>query len=113
MENQDNSTDESFFCDEGVDGGCEIPSYKPIEIRFQTLILRNCDKPWDWYKSLGYDKGWASRVRRGLIIPLLEDRIKIAQYFKTDSATIWTNSDLPHIRKLLKKQEREEKNNGK
>jgi len=108
MENQDNSTEETFFCDEGVGNGCEEHSYKPIEIRFETLINANCEKPFDWYKSLGYDKGWASRVRRGLIIPLLEDRIKIAQYFKTDSATIWTNSDLPYIREIIKQQRRQQ-----
>jgi len=107
MEEQHNSSQEPFFCTEEVDRGCTTPSYRPIEIRFETLILRNCEKPWDWYKALKYDKGWASRIRRGLVIPKLEDRIKIAQYFKTDSATIWANSDLSYIRKALKKQIKE------
>lgn len=104
MEKQDNSSGKTFFCNEEVGNGCDNPSYKPIEIRFETLINANCEKPFDWYKELGLDKSTASRIRRGLIIPPKWLRIKIAQYFKTDSATIWTNSDLPYIKEILKKQ---------
>lgn len=99
---------DSFFYEEAVDEGC----YEPIKIRFEVLIMRNCEKPYDWYKNLGYDKGWASRVKRGLLIPKREDRIKIAQYFKTDSSTIWRNDDLPYIRQIIAKQKKEEVKNG-
>ncbi|PIO08115.1 hypothetical protein COU59_02210 [Candidatus Pacearchaeota archaeon CG10_big_fil_rev_8_21_14_0_10_34_12] len=108
MENQDKSTEETFFCDKGVGNGCDGHSYKPIEIRFETLINANCEKPFDWYKELGLDKSTASRIRRGLIVPPKWLRIKIAQYFKTDSATIWTNSDLPYLREILKQQRGQE-----
>lgn len=94
MQEQSNSTEKSFFCIAGVDVGGEALSYKPIEIIFQTLILKKCEKPYTWYKNLGYDKSWASKVRRGLIIPKLEDRIKIAQYFQTDTSAIWRVSEI-------------------
>lgn len=67
----------------------ENSGYEPIRIRFETIININCERPFDWYKELGLDKSYASKVRRGLIIPPKWLRIKIAQYFKTDSATIW------------------------
>ena len=106
------SQGEPFFLNEEVEKGCddyEEQSYKEIEIRFETLINANCERPFDWYKDLELDKSYASRVRRGLIIPPKWLRIKIAQYFKTDSATIWTISDRPYIRKLLTKQKESEK----
>lgn len=78
--------------------------YRPIEIRFETLINAHCEAPFEWYKDLGLDKSDASKIRRGLVIPPKWLRIKIAQYFKTDSTTIWTLEDLPHLRKILKKQ---------
>ena len=104
MEETDKDIDKHFFYVEGVDKGCEAHSYKPIAVRFDTLINANCEKPFDWYKELGLDKSVASRIRRGLVIPPRWMRIQIAQYFKTDSATIWANSDLPYIRKILKNQ---------
>lgn len=81
----------------------EKGGYTPIEIRFETLINTHCEAPFDWYKDLQMDKSYASKIRRGLIIPPKWLRIKIAQYFKTDSATIWTTKDLPYIREILKK----------
>ena len=100
-----NSTENDFFLHRAVGNGVIVASYKPIEIRFETLINANCEKPFDWYKYFDLNKSYASKIRRGLIIPPKWLRIKIAQYFKTDSATIWTNSDLPYIRKILKEQE--------
>ena len=87
-----------------VGNGGESPSYKPIEDAFNTLILKNCDKPWDWYKSLDIDKSDASKIRRGLLIPPLWLRIKISQYFKIDSTAIWKIEDLPYLKKQLKMQ---------
>jgi hypothetical protein len=100
MEKQSDFQDNSFFCDDEV----ENSGYKPIEIRFEALINSNCQKPFDWYKNLNLDKSYASKVRRGLIIPPRWLRIKIAHYFKTDSATIWAISDLDYIRKRLEDQ---------
>ncbi len=79
------STKDSFFSNKVVVKGCD----PIIQTRFETLINARCEKPFDWYQQLGLDKGYASRVRRGLIIPPKYMKIKIAQYFKTDSMTIW------------------------
>jgi len=99
MEEPSNSKDKPFFYDKGVGiGGREY-----IEHRFETLILKKCDKPFDWYKELGLDKSDASKIRRGLVIPPLWLRIKIAQYFKTDSTTLWRIEDLIYIKELIKK----------
>ena len=94
----DNSTDKTFFCESEV----EKSRYEPITTRFETLINCNCEAPFDWYKDLGLDKSYASKIRRGLIIPPLWLRIKIAQYFKTDSSTIWKISDLEYFNKIKK-----------
>ena len=85
MEQAKDKLKEDFFCEGQVEKG----GYTLIEIRFQTLINANCESPFDWYKDLGLDKSYASKVRRGLIIPPKWMRIKIAGYFKTDSMTIW------------------------
>lgn len=86
----DNSTDKKLNSEgEVVKGGRSV-----IEIRFETLINANCEAPFDWYKDLGMDKSHASKIRRGLVIPPKWWRIKIAQYFKTDSATIWTTEEI-------------------
>jgi len=98
------SKNKTFFLIKGVDDSCK----NPIEIIFDTLIYERGEKPYDWYKTLMYDKGFASKVRRGLLIPKLEDRIKIAKYFKTDSTAIWRIKDLDYIKLVLKKQKRSE-----
>lgn len=80
-----NSKDKAFFSSDAVDeGGRGV-----IEIRFETLIAANCQMPYDWYKLLRIDKSLASKIRRGIIIPKKEMRIRIASHFKCDSATIW------------------------
>lgn len=99
-----NSSDESFFCNDEVGKS----GYAPIENIFETLILRNCEKPFDWYKELGIDKSDASKIRRGFLIPPLWLRVKIAQYFKTDSTAIWKIEDLPYIRKKINEQKGKE-----
>ena len=99
---KDNSPTKPFFIDntKGKQG------YEQIMIRFDTLIKANCERPFDWYKKLGIDQSDASKIRRGLMIPPRWLRISIAQHFKTDSANMWTVDDLPHIRSIIKKQER-------
>jgi len=94
------SQNRAFFLDEGVGKS----GSKYIENAFEILILRKCDKPFDWYKQLNLDKSDASKIRRGLIIPPLWLRLKIAEYFEVDSTAIWRFEDILHIRKLLKKQ---------
>lgn len=60
-----------------------------VRIAFDTLIFQKRERPFDWYKNLGLDKSQASKIRRGVIVPPRWLRIKIADYFKVDSSTIW------------------------
>lgn len=80
-----------------------------IEHCFDVLILKKLDKPFSWYqdKTISLDKSDASKIRRGLVIPPLWMRLKIAKYFEVDSTLIWRLEDLPYIREQLKKQEKE------
>lgn len=95
-------SNESFFLDKGVVKSCGVH----IENVFETLILRNREKPFEWYQKLGLDKSYGSRIRRGLIIPPVWLRIKIAHHFNTDSSTIWKVEDLLEIQKdIMKKEE--------
>lgn len=85
-----NSSNKSFFCARAVGNG----GRSPIELRFETLIASKSELPYAWYKSLGIDKSDASKIRRGLIIPFKEWRIKIAKYFGVDSSTIWQPQEI-------------------
>jgi hypothetical protein len=89
---------------ERVYDGCK----NPIEIIFETLFLQRGEKPYTWYKTLGYDKSFASLVRRGLLIPKYEDRIKISKYFKVDSSAIWRVKDMDYIQLVSKNQAKKE-----
>jgi len=80
-----NSTDKAFFYRDSVYMGCE----GSIPARFEALIGAKCDLTSDWYKTVGLHKSMASRIKNGLIVPNREWRIKIANYFGVDSATIW------------------------
>ena len=95
------TTNSGFFLIEGVVKSCR----PPIEERFRTLIEANCERPFDWYKDLGLDKANASRIRRGITIPPEWFRIKIANYFKVDSATIWKAPEIISADELNKQQE--------
>ena len=86
----EHSTDKVFFSPVAV-GDSRV---SPIGFRFETLIASHCELPYDWYKALGIDKSDASKIRRGLVIPFREWRIKIANYFGVDSTTIWTAHDI-------------------
>ena len=88
--------DNSFFCEERV----VKSGYYPIEVRFKALINIEGNAPFDWYKDLGLDKSYASKIRRGIIIPPEWMRIKIAKYFKTDSSTIWKMPEILSADKL-------------
>lgn len=69
----------------------EKPNSK-IESTFNTLIMKKGDKNhYTWYKEVGIDKGYASRIKRGLIIPHIFLMIAIANYFEVDTAVIWGN----------------------
>ncbi len=78
-------SNKAFFSPHAVVSGCS----SPILVRFETLIASHCELPYEWYKDLGIDKASASRIRRGLVVPSKEWRIKIAHYFNVDSTTIW------------------------
>lgn len=85
-----NSTEKDFFYQEMVGNSGK----RPIELRLETLIANKRELPWEWYKALGIDKSDASKIRRGVIIPSREWRIKIAIHFGVDSCTIWTPIDI-------------------
>jgi len=78
-----------------------------IETTIGVLILKKGDRPYEWYqdRSISIDKSNASKIRRGLEIPPLWLRLKIAAYFGVDSTLIWRFEDLPYIREVLKKQQ--------
>ena len=94
------SKDPSIFLSKGV--GKSGREY--IENTFEILILKKCDKPFDWYKELDLDKSDASKIRRGLMIPPLWLRLKISAYFGIDSTALWRFEDLEYIREVSKKQ---------
>lgn len=108
--NQDKNN--SFFINKAVEKGCGESPNPRIEERFTTLIFSKKDRPFDWYQSKGIalDKSYASRVRRGIIIPPLWLRIKIAHYFGVDSSAIWKPEDIDYenYMQVLK----EDKNEG-
>jgi len=100
--NTNNSSEDPFFCDNRVVNSC----YEPIRIRFEALINSKCEAPYDWYKDLGLDKGNASKIRRGLVIPPEYLRIKIAHYFEVDSSTIWKVKDLIKFEQIKKREQK-------
>jgi len=69
---------------------------EPIEIRFDALLKERGLKWVEIYKPLGIDKADASRIRRGLVIPSLTLRIKIAKAFGVDTSVIWKPSDIDY-----------------
>ncbi len=110
MEEKHNSTGQSIFLDKhkGKDG------IGHIEVAIQTLIDKdvqdNSNESVSWYKTIGIDPSDASKIRRGLMIPSHDLRLKISRYFNTDSTLIWRREDMNEIRKLLLKQKRGNKN---
>jgi len=94
--NLDNSTEDTFFLPES-EGNCGIDS---IETRFETLIETKKELRTEWYKNLGIDRSYASKIKRGLIIPNEEWRIKLAGYFGVDSSVIWKPKDILLIDKM-------------
>lgn len=88
--------DSDFFLNNEVGYGWR----NAIEERFKALIEAKKEAPYDWYKNLGIDKGDASRIRRGLIVPKEWLRIKIANYFGVDSSVIWKVPEIISADKL-------------
>lgn len=82
----------------------------PIQIIFDTLILQRNEQTYEWYQRLAFDKSFGSRVRRGLLIPHLKHRVKIANYFGVDSSAIWRVKDLDFIKLILKEQNKNDTN---
>lgn len=65
---------------------------RQIEDTMATLILEHQPKGEGtsyWYKEIGLDKADASRIRRGLVLPPLWLRLKIANVFGVQSELIW------------------------
>ena len=50
-----------------------------INATFDTLILTKCKNNFEWYKDLYIDKGNASKIRRGLVVPPIHIMIMIAK----------------------------------
>jgi len=103
---QDNAN-QNFFLADGVEKGIQ----KPIEQRFDVLLKERGIKWAEAYNEIGLNKSYASKIRRGLIIPPLWMRIKIAQFFKVDTSVIWREAELISAFEMQKKSE-EKSNNG-
>lgn len=76
-----------------------------IRTRIETLVF---SKGLTWaevYKELGWYKSFASYVLNGLLIPRLEQRIKLASYLNVDSYIIWNTSDIVLAKKLSEEQQ--------
>ncbi len=91
----------NFFLVEGVEKCIK----KPIEQRFDVLLKERGIKWADAYNEIGLNKSYASKIRRGLIIPPLWLRIKIAQFFKVDTSVIWREAELISAYEIKKKEE--------
>jgi len=102
-----NNTSQNFFLAEGVEKGIQ----KPIEHRFDVLLKERGIKWADAYNEIGLNKSYASKIRRGLIIPPLWMRIKIAQFFKVDTSVIWREPEIISAFEMQNKS-KEENNNG-
>ncbi len=81
---------ENFFLEGGVGKG----GRDSIEIRFKAVLEALREKWADVYNELGWDKSWASKVRRGLVIPPEWQRIQLAKRLKIDSTVIWKVQDI-------------------
>lgn len=96
MEEISNESHSSFFYAEGVAKGI----LHPIAQRFDVLLKERGLKWADAYHEVGLNKGYASKIRRGLIIPPLWLRIKIAQFFKVDTSVIWRIPEIQSADKI-------------
>jgi len=101
------NANQNFFLAKGVETGVT----KPIEQRFDVLLKERGLKWFEAYKEIGLHKSYASKVRRGLIIPPLWMRIKIAQFFKVDTSVIWREPEMISAFEMQKKL-KEKTNNG-
>lgn len=97
----DNSKTQDFFLNIEVEAGCDAH----IEDRFKTLIESRGETTYDWYKALDMDKAYASRIRRGIVIPPSWVRIRIARYFGVDSSVLWKASEIVSANKLKESDE--------
>lgn len=82
---RDECSDETFFLIRGVENCC----FPHIKNTFETLLLNKKSKQQELADFLGLDKAYVSRMVNGLIVPTLRIRLKVAEFFKTDSALIW------------------------
>ncbi len=72
----------------------ELPENLKINDRFETILIDRGIKWSDVYKKFGYDKAFASRIKRGIIIPKRKIRVKIAKEMNSDSLVFWRDEDL-------------------
>ena len=77
--------DDSFFSVVGVEDCC----YPHLHNIFETLLLQKKVKQQDLADYLHLDKAYISRMVNGLVIPPLRVRLKVAEFFGTDSVLIW------------------------
>lgn len=101
MENPDTNTQPDFFLTEAVEKGVK----GLIEQRFDVLLKERGIKWADAYNEIGLNKSYASKIRRGLVIPPVWMRIKIAQFFKVDTSVIWREPELISAFEVQKKEE--------
>ena len=65
-----------------------------VESCFDVLLK---ERGWSWadaYNQIGLHKSQASLIRRGIIIPPLWLRIKIAKIFGVDTSVIWRTPNI-------------------
>lgn len=89
MENQDKSTDKTFFCKEGVEMRCS----GGLRERFNVLFAEKKIYQQVMADDLHIDKAYVSRICNGKELPPLHIRLKIAQYLGVDSSVIWRLED--------------------
>lgn len=79
----------AFFNEKKVEDNCIKKKNNRLKTTFQTLFLLKGTRQQDLANHLGRDRAYVSRIVNGLDTPPLRIRLKIAEYFDTDSALIW------------------------
>lgn len=97
-----NITDNNFNGNVEVDRGLK----HPISIVFETLFLENKKQQKDLAYYLGVHKSFVSRIVNFKEVPELRVRLKIAEFFNTDSSLIWKIEYIQDINELIKNQKK-------
>lgn len=63
--------------------------FEHVKNTFDMLLLQKRKSKQELAQFLCLDKGYVSRFTNGKMVPPLRVRLKVAKFFKTDSALIW------------------------